>query len=198
MIPRRTSTLCAASATDSEQIEWWLIDLGPDRPVPGFWRSARHSVRPHPAGLMSWSGAVADALEVFRNALRDGASDWPVGSALAERYAERRIARKLGVALLPADLVDHLVSPRDSRTMPFLCIHAAGRFTDIPWEALAVDDRDTGLVEVAQVRVIPPPAGAPPAQAPIDGETSSVIVDPNSGPIPSSAKWLTVVTFRSR
>lgn len=141
-----------------------MIDLGPGRPLPGFWRSTRDPARPHPAGVASGSDAVPDALGAFRKALADAVSGLPGGSALTEPQTERRLARELGDALLPADLVDRLVSARDRGETPILRIHAARRLADIPWEVLAVDGQDTRLVEVAQVRMIPPPTGVQPSQ----------------------------------
>lgn len=167
--------------SEPEQIEWWMVDLGLDKPVAGFWRSTVEPDRPRPAGLRRNGTAAWQALEQFRSALPGVGSGWPAGSALAEPEAEGQLARSLGRALLPDDLLDHLAAARQRGARPILRVHASGRVTDIPWETLAIDDDDTRLIEVAQVRMIPPPAVPPAPSASPVSETACAVLDPKTG-----------------
>lgn len=76
--------------------------------------------------------------------------------ALADRGAERRLARTLGEALWPDGLTAQLrqVSARAGR--PLVRIQPSPRVAQVPWELLAVDDGDTRLIDLADVATTAP------------------------------------------
>lgn len=168
-----------------EEIEWWTVDLGPDSVINGYWCSSAAPAAPQPAGLLSDlrdTHGVRDALAAFRETMRPDDADgqlWPTGSAMMTVDTERTLARTLGSALLPGDLVKHLETAyRSGDPTPLLRIHAAGRVADIPWEILAVDEKDTRLVERAEIRMIPPPADPATPVRPFRSGSACLVIDP--------------------
>ncbi|MFJ1767080.1 hypothetical protein ACIOD2_42590 [Amycolatopsis sp. NPDC088138] len=107
--------------------------------------------------------SVADAV---RRALGD--------DALGSAAGEQNLARVLGGALLPADLVQRL---RDADVRPLLRIQPSSRLAAVPWGLLALgDDGDERVLDVADVALLAP-AGIP-RTAPAAGGPPVYLLDP--------------------
>lgn len=151
---------------DEEEVPFWNTDELTSRPVV--------QVRLADAGdlFMTWTwaggargfgtgrGGAADVAGAVRElaAALPGAGEGAAGmrrgfasGALADRRAERRLARTLGEALWPEGLTAQIrqVSARAGR--PLVRIQPSPRVAQVPWELLAVDDADTRLLDLVDV-----------------------------------------------
>ncbi|WP_327111617.1 CHAT domain-containing protein [Streptomyces sp. NBC_01341] len=86
----------------------------------------------------------------------DGMKQALVSGAMADRTAERRLARHLAGALWPEGLTAQIrhVSARAGR--PLVRIQPSPRVAQVPWELLAVGDEDERLIDLADVVTIAP------------------------------------------
>ncbi|MFH8793615.1 hypothetical protein [Streptomyces sp. NPDC017941] len=110
-----------------------------------------------------------------------------VSGALADRTAERRLARLLAEALWPRGLTEQIqqVSARAGR--PLVRIQPSPRVAQVPWELLAVDG-DVRLVELADVVTTAPASlrrRAVGAASGADAASSAGLV-PGPGPAPGA------------
>ncbi|KUF19086.1 hypothetical protein AT728_08300 [Streptomyces silvensis] len=144
------------------------------------------AVRELAAALPGADGAGMGA-EGVRRAFTSG--------ALADRAAERRLARLLAEALWPEGLTAQIRQVTERADRPLIRVQPSPRVAQVPWELLAVDD-DVRLVELADVvttapaslrrsrpgearpgEVRPAGAGAPVSGAsPVPGEVGPVVL----------------------
>lgn len=96
----------------------------------------------HPGGKV-WSGLLPDAAAVRPLVEPDDAR----AQALLDPLQEADLARRLGVALLPAPLRDALLAPTGGT--PLLTVLARGWLAQVPWEALALGWDGIRVVERA-------------------------------------------------
>ncbi|MFG1643900.1 hypothetical protein ACGFMK_26720 [Amycolatopsis sp. NPDC049252] len=108
--------------------------------------------------------------ESVADAVRRSLGDDALGSAAGER----NLARVLGRALLPAELVGRL---RAADERPLLRIQPSPRLAAVPWGLLALgDDGDERVLDVADVALLAP-AGIP-RKAPAAGGPPVYLLDP--------------------
>ncbi|MFJ3670534.1 hypothetical protein ACIPSE_29165 [Streptomyces sp. NPDC090106] len=103
--------------------------------------------------------------------------------ALADRDAERRLARALAEALWPQGLTAQIRQVAERAGRPLVRVQPSPRTAQVPWELLAVDDADTRLLDLADVVTTAPTSlrrrrAAPRPETPAGSGPVVLVLDP--------------------